>query len=719
MKKKVMLILLAAAMVTIAVPAVQAGTINVVGGDITKGAGWDNGLPTSTSPGFIAVDGVINDDTFGYGSDTVITQTAGTIDGGAKTMNWGAFNGTNGGGTWNMSGGTITVRAFNANCAASGNSIFNISGGALVLNHTGIDLGKGAHISSSKEGSHINISGSAVLDESNATKERNTGGYYDIASDWTGYWTCGVYSGDSWKNFVVDVANFTVDGAPIDAATFDALFVVSDDGKTLSLGDVPKYISPVCGSDLVPGDVVFLWENIELDPNDPDDPNLPNPVTSVYVDVLLGTEPNKLSEGYDMESLVLDPASGQDVTTVTEEILIDGTYFWQVNSYLHGDPATTSYGTNPGDPEMVEGPLCSFNIVSDLAPTSVNIGLDIITWSGEGVDLVADVNDSGASALTYVWSYDAPSDVTVNIDTAAGDDIPTVTVTKDFNVIPIVNPGFEAPHSSVTYEGDYTWTRPVPGWGYLSGQPNDYIGLWWIHSDPNGTDDLGDGYGYSGSAPEGVQIAMGYNDTDYTEDSGFAQVLADTLAADTTYTLSVEVGHNYYYGMETGGYKVQLLAGETVIAQDPGDLTIAADTFETSTITHTSGGVDDPNVGQPLEIRLLVPVPTGFATAVGVDFDNVRLTAVPDRGVSDAVSVVTVTVAVNDEANPAPGTEPVTDSMIIDVYDTACMATRVGLGQAALHTADFDEDCDIDIDDVAEMAIKWLNPTGITVPVVK
>lgn len=251
MKKKVMLILLAVAVVSIAVPAVQAGiTNNVLGGDIPKGAGWDNGKPASDNPGFITVDGIITDDTFGFGSDTVITQTAGTIDAGSKTMNFGAFNGTDGGGTWNMSGGTIIARSFNMN--ATTNSTINISGGSLVLNSTGIELDKGASISSSKSGSFLNISGTAVLDETNATKERNTGGNYDIASNWTGYWTSGLYEvgadlGDlvlvyaNWKDFVV--ANITLDNAAVDAATFDSTFTVTDGGQTLAMVPEPATLS--------------------------------------------------------------------------------------------------------------------------------------------------------------------------------------------------------------------------------------------------------------------------------------------------------------------------------------------------------------------------------------------------------------------------------------------------------------------------------------------
>jgi hypothetical protein len=261
----------------------------------------------------------------------------------------------------------------------------------------------------------------------------------------------------------------------------------------------------------------------------------------------------------------------------------------------------------------------------------------------------------------------------------------------------------------------------MPGWGHLGA----WSGLWWV-GDTGGVEY--DGYG--GSAPEGNNVAMGYNDTDYTTDAGFAQVLTETLSANTTYTLTVEVGHSYYYGME--GYKVQLLAGGSpednegvitegnLLAEDDSTLTIPLDTFATSTVEYTSGGVSDPNVGLHLQIRLLVPPPTQPAFAmVGVDFDNVELLIDGEAGVivyDSTMSAVTLTLAVNDAGNPET---VLTDSMTIDVYDTACIATRIGLSQAADHPADFDESCITGLEDLAVMVATWLDDHGLTAPVPK
>jgi len=76
-------------------------------------------------------------------------------------------------------------------------------------------------------------------------------------------------------------------------------------------------------------------------------------------------------------------------------------------------------------------------------------------------------------------------------------------------------------------------------------------------------------------------------------------------------------------------------------------------------------------------------------------------------------STVKLTLTVDDGVNP-----PVKDSIRIDVYDDACKAA-IGAGLAADNLGDFDENCITDANDLAELATKWLNDTGLTVPVLK
>ena len=189
--------------------------------------------------------------------------------------------------------------------------------------------------------------------------------------------------------------------------------------------------------------------------------------------------------------------------------------------------------------------------------------------------------------------------------------------------VAIQNAGFEDP---VLTEGNYNYE--VPGWDTFG--PGGGSGCW------NPDADGAVFYGYLGIAPEGLNVAWiesGWEDNtpndpdddDFTNvDGGLAQVLTETLAAGMTYTLTVEVGNSYYYAWGEG-YKIQLLAGDTLLAQDDNSLTPAIDTFETSTVSYTYDSAQSALLGEPLEIRLLAKPGNGE-----LDVDDVRLDAVPE-----------------------------------------------------------------------------------------
>ena len=80
---------------------------------------------------------------------------------------------------------------------------------------------------------------------------------------------------------------------------------------------------------------------------------------------------------------------------------------------------------------------------------------------------------------------------------------------------------------------------------------------------------------------------------------------------------------------------------------------------------------------------------------------------------TDDPSTVRLTLTVNEGENP-----PVTDAVTIDVYDDACKAT-IGKGLVADNPSDFDGNCITDLEDVAAMALAWLNYNGLTEPVAK
>lgn len=175
-------------------------------------------------------------------------------------------------------------------------------------------------------------------------------------------------------------------------------------------------VSPANDEYVDPGATSLVWQNM--------DPNAASGATATYAEVLFGTDPGNL----------VSLGAPADVNTVNTDSLDPGIYYWQVISYPHGDPATTTYG-GPSDPNAFEGPVFSFT--NDAAVESFTLAAPAqITWLGEPVGLsVADLVDDGRSDLSYTWSY-TPDDsgdlnLTITLETVEGDDTTaTLTVTN-------------------------------------------------------------------------------------------------------------------------------------------------------------------------------------------------------------------------------------------------------------------------------------------------
>ncbi|MGQ0627465.1 MAG: GC-type dockerin domain-anchored protein [Phycisphaerales bacterium] len=127
-------------------------------------------------------------------------------------------------------------------------------------------------------------------------------------------------------------------------------------------------------------------------------------------------------------------------------------------------------------------------------------------------------------------------------------------------------------------------------------------------------------------------------------EAGLAQTVAATLGANVRYTLRVDVGNiasgtsvppNFVQFFNLNGfpgYRVDLLAGGVVIAQDNNTLagSIPEGEWRESVVRFTAPA-GHPRLGTPLRIRLVNLNQQGTAQAPGieVDFDNVRLDASP------------------------------------------------------------------------------------------
>ena len=201
--------------------------------------------------------------------------------------------------------------------------------------------------------------------------------------------------------------------------------------------------------------------------------------------------------------------------------------------------------------------------------------------------------------------------------------------------IAIVNHSFEADPNTFNefYFGDPTgWTSIDPG-GILDGG----LGV-------QGTLTVTGSNYFGGVAPDGNNVAilfLGGNDVGTGQEVGLGQVLTTDLAANTQYTLSVDVGNIDSGTAQNGtffdlsgfpGYRIELLAGGVLLDSltEGIDAAIGEGEFALRQLTFITG--DSVLANQALEIRLFNlnlsdPAFPDPGVDLEVDFDNVRLDA--------------------------------------------------------------------------------------------
>jgi len=223
--------------------------------------------------------------------------------------------------------------------------------------------------------------------------------------------------------------------------------------------------------------------------------------------------------------------------------------------------------------------------------------------------------------------------------------------------VAITNAGFEALYTAgnlpAQYAGDvpagaFPTGAPPAGWQdhRESGTPlaDEFIG---VLNPGTSADYAGAPAGitpcFPAGAPEGDNVALLFTGSaSGGQEYGIEQTLAATIQPDTVYTLTVEVGNIQSCGglvppydsqfVIDGfpSYRVQLLAGGVVLAEDAGSLAPAEGSFETTSFQLTTGS-SPAQQGVPITIRL-VNRNLDLVPAIGnreVDFDDVRLDASP------------------------------------------------------------------------------------------
>ena len=200
--------------------------------------------------------------------------------------------------------------------------------------------------------------------------------------------------------------------------------------------------------------------------------------------------------------------------------------------------------------------------------------------------------------------------------------------------IDVINASFEdttgqTPFNEFTFGVPQGWLLYDPHG--LAG-PNVYTGT----LQPNGVDF------FNTLAPDGDLVAILYNEGLFgAGEYGFEQTLAATWQPQTSYQLSVEVGNiasgfaqngQFFNLDEFPGYRIELLAGESVVVEDSNSLIIDEGQFETSVLSFSTTS-SEPFLGQNITIRLvnLNLIPNGYneetSPDLEVDFDAVTFDA--------------------------------------------------------------------------------------------
>ena len=132
---------------------------------------------------------------------------------------------------------------------------------------------------------------------------------------------------------------------------------------------------------------------------------------------------------------------------------------------------------------------------------------------------------------------------------------------------------------------------------------------------------------FPGGATDGVNTA-------WSNGKDISQVLPDVLLAGMEYTLQVDIGDHLKNVFPS--YRVQLFAGNELLAEDNNSLTPPNGQFVTSTVSYTSL-TGNPHLGAALEIRLV-----NASSSPQINWDNVRLdaTTVPEPS---TISLFTMT----------------------------------------------------------------------------
>ncbi len=199
-------------------------------------------------------------------------------------------------------------------------------------------------------------------------------------------------------------------------------------------------------------------------------------------------------------------------------------------------------------------------------------------------------------------------------------------------VLPVISGGFRpVPLSTVTVQAQsfeslgladgVNSVQPIPDWTYPN-MPHVLASI----MNPNGSTYLGaDGNATPSGADDDEVLSL--------ENSGgdpglgwVYQIMPTTLESGQIYNLSIAIGHrsptNTRGTTGFGGYEIQLLAGNSVVASSMNQVAPAPGSFAPANLQYDSHGAPSTLIGTPLTVRMRL---TWSTANTATDFDMVEL----------------------------------------------------------------------------------------------
>lgn len=285
---------------------------------------------------------------------------------------------------------------------------------------------------------------------------------------------------------------------------------------------------------------------------------------------------------------------------------------------------------NPAPTVSLTEPVAGAGFVE---PAEIQLSADASDPNGSVVAVRFYANDQllfsdPSEPFAYLWSGVGSGAYSLRAE--AEDDEGRVTSTALLSVsvvpegegvaLPLMNSSFEFPSlpDSELVAGPGT----LEGWEFIA-TPNTFTG---IFNPPSGSYSSAAG-GASPVGADGANVAYLFNDGGPLESVSATQPLLNVLEAGSTYVLTVAIGKflpNQPYSFSTyGGYTIELLAGNQVIASDSDSIDPAVDSFQDAFCQVSSDDVPPSLLGQALAVRLGISANEADRST---HFDNVRLT---------------------------------------------------------------------------------------------